>query len=77
MQARDSADGTFDEEATENRDFPSFFEGCQGRLRMHMEVMSPYRQTLHFVLSKCREMKLRRYGTSTCFLFLLSAAHRR
>ena len=61
-QSRDSITDASDPECSEHRDFPAFYEGCQGRLRYHMEHMTPYRQTLHFVLSKCREMKLRRHG---------------
>jgi hypothetical protein len=61
-QARDSVEGSYDCESSETRDFPGFYEGCQGRLRYHYEHMTPYRQTLHFVLGKCREMKLRRHG---------------
>lgn len=63
-QIEDHAEDRAFESSSQIRDFPHFLTGCQGRLRLHMEQLTPYRKVMLYILRICRENQYRRHGAS-------------
>jgi len=61
-QIEDHAEDRAFEVKSQIRDFPHFLSGCQGRLRLHMEQLTPYRRVMLYILRICREKQYRRHG---------------
>ena len=61
-QVDDHATDGHDPDDTQNRDFPYFLDGCEGRLRLHMQSMTPYHKVMLYLLEVCRKNRYRRHG---------------
>jgi hypothetical protein len=67
QQVEDHVTSRTEQDSTQLRDFPHFLGGCEGRLRLFMETLTPYRKVMLYILKICRDGKYRRHGPfQTC-----------